>query len=144
MVKVKEKEVVATDILEQAKKLKELKDLKDYLNEELKKVNEEIEKVETELFEAMAANELQNFNLNGHTYYLNVRTYASVIPEEKEEVYNWLKEHGYGDLIYEAVNANTFAAFINELTEEQGTLPPELEGKVRVYEKQSVGIRKSK
>ena len=55
-----------------------------------------------------------------------------------------LRGEGYGDMVYETVNANSLSAFVNEQTAENGdTLPAWLDGLVNVFEKTTVSLRKS-
>ena len=132
-------------ILEIANLYRELRDKKDALNAELKELQEQIYQTEKVLSEEMINNEVQKFTLDGYTYYLNTRTKASPFAEFKKEVYQWLKDNGYGDLVYETVNANSFSAFVSkDLLAEVDELPKELQGKVNVYEQITIGMRKSR
>lgn len=76
-------------------------------------------------------------------FYLQTKIYASAVPERKSELFAWLKENGYGDLVYETVNANSLAAFVREQLEEADELPEGLEELVNVHEKTTVGMRKA-
>ncbi len=132
-------------ILEIANLYRELRDKKDALNAELKELQEQIYQTEKVLSEEMINNEVQKFTLDGYTYYLNTRTKASPFAEFKQEVYQWLKDNGYGDLVYETVNANSFSAFVSkDLLAETDELPKELQGKINIYEQITVGVRKSR
>lgn len=134
---------MGSNIFELADKLKELKNRKKALDEEMKALNAEIDFTDIELSEAMLQEEMQNFKRSGMLYYLNTKTYASAIPGTKEELFNKLKAEGYGDMIYETVNANSLSAFIKEqilMNEEK--LPDWLEGLVNIYDKTTIGIRK--
>ncbi len=131
------------DIFSLADRLQKLKEHKKQLENETKSVNAEIEEVETQLAGLMVDKEMQNFTRNGRMFYLNTKVYASAVAERKAELYEWLKENGYGDLVYETVNANRLAAFVREQLEEAGELPEGLAGVVNVFEKTTVGIRKT-
>lgn len=75
---------------------------------------------------------------------LTTKTRASAAADRKDELYAALKSEGYGDLVYETVNANSLSAFVNEqITENDETLPEWLEGLVNVYEQTKVSVRKS-
>jgi hypothetical protein len=139
----KEDDLMAEDILGLADGLKELKEYKKRLEEQLKDVNEQIALMEERLAEMMIAEEMQNFTRNGLIFYLSTKIYASAVADRKEELFAWLKENGYGDLVYETVNANSLAAFIREQLEEVEELPEELAKLVNVYEKTTVGMRKA-
>lgn len=133
----------ADDIFSLADRLKDLKQHKKELESEIKALNAEIEETEAQLVELMVAEEMQNFTRNGQMFYLNTKVYASAVAERKAELYEWLKENGYGDLVYETVNANSLAAFVREQIEEADGLPEDLAELVCVYEKTAVGIRKA-
>lgn len=61
----------------------------------------------------------------------------------KDELYSALKENGFGELVYETVNANSLSAFVKEqISENQDTVPDWLSGLVNVYEQTSVSVRK--
>ncbi len=133
----------ADDMFSLADRLKDLKQHKKELESEIKALNAEIEETEAKLAELMLEEEMQNFTRNGRMFYLNTKVYASAVAERKAELYEWLKENGYGDLVYETVNANRLAAFVREQLEEAGELPEGLAGVVNVFEKTTVGIRKT-
>ena len=67
-----------------------------------------------------------------------------VLDPYKEELFSALRAEGYGDLVYETVNANSLSAFVKEQIAENGdTIPDWLNGLVNVFEKTTVGVRKS-
>lgn|SRR5690606_18351527 len=133
-----------SDVFQLADRLADLKRRKKELEDELKEVNAKIAKTDEELSTIMLEEELQSFNRNGQTFYVNTKTYASAVPNKKRELFAWLKDHGYGDMVTETVNANTLSAFVREMLSETEQLPEGLEGLVNVYEKTTVGIRKSR
>ena len=133
----------ADDIFSLADRLKDLKQHKKELESEIKALNAQIDETETQLVELMIEEEMQNFTRNGQMFYLNTKVYASAVAERKAELYKWLKENGYGDLVYETVNANSLAAFVREQLEEADELPEGLAEMVNVFEKTTVGIRKA-
>ena len=66
------------------------------------------------------------------------------LSDRKKELFEALREAGYGDLVYETVNANSLSAFVKEQTTENGdALPAWLDGLVNVFEKTTVGVRKA-
>jgi len=131
------------DIFSFADRLQALKEQKRQLESEIKEVNTQIEEVETKLAELMLEKEIQNFTRNGQMFYLNTKIYASAVPERKEELFTWLKKNGYGDMVYETVNANSLAAFVREQIEEADELPEGLAELVNVFEKTTVNMRKA-
>ena len=120
------------DMFELADKLKELRDKKQHLAEETKKNNAEIEETEYKLSMEMASSETQSFNRSGTLFYLCTKLYASAVKENKAELYEALKNEGYGSLITETVNANSLSAFVKEqMADNDDILPNWLEGKGR-------------
>ena len=131
-------------MFELADTLKELRDKKKKAEQEVKDINARIDEVDYELSELMAQTETQSFNRAGTMFYLTTATRASALADKKSELYNTLKKMGFGELVYETVNANSLAAFVKEQTAENDDLLPDwLNGLVSVFEKTSVGVRKA-
>lgn len=131
-------------IFELADKLKELRELKKWTESELKEINATIEQTDYDLSNLMAESETQSFNRSGTLFYLNTKTYASAAAEKKEALYHTLKEKGFGSLVVETVNANSLSAFVKEqIMENEDVLPSWLDGKVNVFEKTTIGVRKA-
>ena len=134
-----------TDMFELADRLKELRERKAELAEETKANNAEIEDAEYRLLQLMAQTETQSFQRAGTLFYLTTKTYASADKEHKDELFNVLRHEGYGSLITETINANSLSAFVKEqMSENDDVLPDWLDGKVNVFDKVTVGLRKSK
>lgn len=132
-------------MFEKADELKELKRRKSEIDAQLKEVNALITQTEEELSGMMVDTETQSFNRSGTLFYLNTKTYASAKADRKDELFETLKKNGFGSLVVETVNANSLAAFVREqITENEDTLPEWLDGKVNVFEKTTVGVRKAK
>lgn len=131
-------------MFELADTLKELKEAKRQAEQEVRDINAKIDDVDYALSELMAQSETQSFTRCGTVFYLTTTTRASAMAEKKAELYKSLKDNGYGDLIYETVNANSLSAFVKEQTAENDDLLPDwLEGLVTVFDKTSVGVRKA-
>jgi hypothetical protein len=131
-------------MFELADKLKELRETKKYAESELKDINADIDKVDYELSELMAQTETQNFTRSGTMFCLTTATRASAKEGNKEELFEALREEGFGNLIYETVNANSLSAFVKEQIEENDDKLPEwLDGLVNVFEKTTVGVRRA-
>lgn len=131
-------------IFEKADRLNALKEQKKNLEEQLKAIGAEIEILDFQLSDAMAEAELERFSRNGTTFYLKSRLYASPASGRKEEMMEALKANGYGAMVVESVNTNTLSSFIKEQRELTGMDVPEWLGDtINVFEKVSVGIRKS-
>jgi len=131
-------------MFELADRLKELREAKQRAEQEVKNLNAQIDEVDYELSELMAETETQNFTRSGTMFCLTTTTRASAAAGKKDELYSLLKRNGYGDLVYETVNANSLSAFVKEqMAENNDLLPDWLSGLVNVYEKTSVGVRKA-
>ena len=127
-----------------ADRLRELKEAKKQAEQQVKDINADIDETEYALSELMAESETQNFTRSGTMFFLTTTTRASALSEKKTELYEVLKEKGFGDLVYETVNANSLSAFVKEQTaENEDLLPDWLDGLVTVFEKTSVGVRKT-
>ncbi len=134
----------SNDLFALADELRELKETKKRLEDELKTVGLEIDRVDAVLAQRMVDAETQNFTRNGTMFCLISTTRASAAAGRKDELFEALREAGYGDLVYETVNANSLSAFVKEQTTENGdTLPEWLDGLVTVFEKTTVGVRKA-
>jgi hypothetical protein len=134
-----------------AEKLKTLKDTKAAIEEELKFVTGEVEKTTCELSDLMAEKEVPSFTHSGFSYSLTTRTYASALGEEaggRDILYAALRKNGFEHLF--TVNAQTLSGFVKEqaaaYAEEHGGregLPAWLAGKVKLFDKVAVMVRKA-
>lgn len=131
-------------IFELADQLKAAKDKKKELDAKVKEISAEIDQLDQALSDAMAEAECERFSRNGSTFYLNTRLFASPIAGHKEDMFQALKDNGYGEIVTETVNANTLASFVKEQMAENGDEVPAWIAKVvNTFEKVSVGIRKN-
>jgi hypothetical protein len=131
-------------MFELADRLKALRDQKDLLEAELKQVNMDIDNADWQLANLMAETETQNFTRAGVMFCLTTKTRASALAGQKEALYDALRTEGYGDLVYETVNANSLSAFVKELIEaNKDVLPAWLDGLISVFDKTTVGVRKA-
>jgi hypothetical protein len=127
-----------------ADRLKNLRDSKASLEAAVKEANAAIEETEYHLSELMAETETQNFTRSGVMFSLTTKTRASAVAGDKGSLFDALRANGYGDLVYETVNANSLSSFVKEQMEENGgEVPAWLSGKVNVFEKTTVAVRKS-
>lgn len=130
-------------IFELADRLKAAKDEKKELDAQVKEVRAAVEQLDLALSDAMTEAECERFSRNGSTFYLNTRLYASPVAGHKEELFQALKENGYGEIVTETVNANTLASFVKEqMSLHDEELPAWIAQVVTTFEKVSVGIRK--
>jgi hypothetical protein len=131
-------------MFELAERLKSLRDQKQETEAALKEINAQIDETAYRLSEAMAESETQNFTRSGTIFYLTTRTCASATAGSKDELYAALREQGFGDLVYETVNANSLSSFVKEQMEENGdALPDWLVRLVNVFDKTTVGVKKA-
>lgn len=131
-------------MFELADKLKALRDQKDALEAELKQVNMDIDNADWYLANHMTETETQNFTRAGVIFCLTTKTRASALAGQKEALYEALRSQGYGDLVYETVNANSLSAFVKEQIEaNDDALPSWLNGLISVFDKTTVGVRKA-
>jgi len=131
-------------MFELADRLKELREEKMAVEEELNSINAEIDDVEYRLSEMMISSETHNSTRAGTMFSLSTTTRASAAAGMKEELFDALRSKGFGELIYETVNANSRSAFVKEQIAENGDeLPDWLKGLVNVFEKTTVTMRKA-
>ena len=131
-------------MFELADRLKALRAQKDALETELKQVNMDIDNADKRLANLMADTETQNFTRAGVLFCLTTKTRASALSGQKDALYGALRAKGFGDLVYETVNANSLSAFVKEQTEaNDDTLPKWLSGLISVFDKTTVGVRKA-
>lgn len=133
-----------SEILELGDRLLALRDRKDELEKALKALNEELDKTELTLVRQMTDEETPLFNRQGRTLYLTTRTYASPAAGAKEQLYSWLKQNGYEDLVKETVHAQSLSSLAKEMLEESDDLPEDLKPLMNVFDKTSIGVRKGK
>lgn len=132
------------EIYDLAEKLKVLREEKKNTEQRVKDINSEIDKTEYALVQMMAETETQNFTRAGTMFSLTTKTRASAMAGRKDELFSALKENGFGELVYETINANSLSAFVKEqISENQDTVPDWLNGLVNVYEQTTVSVRKS-
>ena len=132
-----------TKLLELSDRLKELRMQKSDLEREVKGINEEIDGVTTEMIDLMTTEELTSFNRNGTTFSLVTQEYPAPEPERKGELWEVMKKNGFGDLF--TINSQTLSATVKELiAANEGVLPEWLDGLIKIAEKNSIRVAKSK
>ncbi len=135
---------MSEQLFDLADRLRALRDAKADAEQQLKQINAEIDEVDYRLSELMAESETQNFTRSGTMFCLTTKTRASAAAGRKDELFSALRGEGYGDLVYETVNANSLSAFVKEqIAENDDALPAWLDGLVNVFEKTSVSLRKA-
>lgn len=132
-----------TKLLELSDRLKELRTQKSDLEREVKCINEEIDGVTTEMIDLMTTEELTSFNRNGTTFSLVTQEYPAPEPERKGELWEVMKKNGFEDLF--TINSQTLSATVKELiAANEGVLPEWLDGLIKIAEKNSIRVAKSK
>ena len=135
---------ISNEMFALAERLKELREAKSASEQKTKDINAELDEVEGQLASLMVDTETQNFTRGGTMFSLTNKTRASAVAASKNRLYQALKKKGYGDLVYETVNANSLSAFVKEQISENGEqLPAWLDGLVSVYEQSKVSVRKA-
>lgn len=106
--------------------------------------------VPAEMYESASMDALKAQAITARTYALKRALSGTVLGDTsgyqsyKDQLYTALKENGFGDLVYETINANSLSSFVKEQIVENGDmLPAWLMGLINVYEKSTVGIRKA-
>ena len=130
-------------LLELSDKLRDLKTGKAELDTQLKSINAEIEDVTMEMIEIMTTDEVDNFSRNGMNFSLVTSEYPSPEPERKGELWEAMKANGFEDLF--TINSQTLSATVKELmANNEGLLPVWLEGLIKIAEKNSIRVARSK
>ncbi len=130
-------------LLELSDKLKDLKEQKSELEAQTKSVNEEIDGVITDMIDIMTTEELSSFKRDGTTFSLVTQEYPSPEPDRKPELWAAMRENGFDDLF--SINSQTLSATVKELiTENGGVLPEWLDGLIKIAEKNTIRMAKSK
>lgn len=132
-----------TELLNLSDKLKELRAKKADLDIQVKGVNEEIDGITTQMIDLMTTEELTSFNRNGTTFSLVTQQYPAPEPERKGELWETMKANGFEDLF--TINSQTLSATVKELiANNDGVLPNWLDGLIKIAEKNSIRMAKSK
>ncbi len=114
--------------------------LHDKLEEEAKNVAAKTMRFRALLLDVMDSIGMTQFRMKDvGLVYIHNSPKASVLKADKEELMQWLKDHGHGDIVKEDVNTNTLKAFVRGLREEGQPLPP----LVREWVHREPRIRKS-
>ena len=130
-------------MLAAADTLKALRDEKLERQEKLKGVQEGIDAVKAELIQYMTDEECTGFDRNGSHFSLVIREYPGAVPEEKEELYRRMREHGFEHLF--TINVQTLSGTIKELkANNDDVLPDWLEGVIQIYEEPNIRVTKSR
>lgn len=129
-------------LIEAIKKFGELKSKKDNLSSELDNIKKEYAEMESIVFDMMFNMDIQSIVVGNRLFYRNIKEYPRIVSQEL--FFNWLREHGYGLLIKETVNANTLKAWYKEYREAEPDInETDLSGMLDIFEDKGIGIRKT-
>ena len=132
-----------TELLELSDRLKTLREEKGEIEKRTKEINAEIDGITMQMIDLMTTEELTSFNRNGTTFSLVTTEYPSPEPERKGELWEAMKRNGFEDLF--TINSQTLSATVKELmANNEGSLPEWLDGLIKIAEKNSIRVAKSK
>ena len=112
-------------IILKAKRMKALSDIYDLVKPLLSEVNDEFDVIRLKsLPDAMAEAEVASLVIEGvGRVQLAGDVYASILAEDKDAAFEWLRGNNYGDLIKETVASGTLKSWAKECTENGVDLP---------------------
>ena len=130
-------------MLAAADRLKALRDEKTDLQDRLKELQEQIDAVEADLIQRMTDEECTGFDRGGFRFSLVIKEFPGAVPEEKDELYRRMKEHGFEHLF--TINPMTLSGTVKELkSNNEDRLPDWLEGVIKIFEQPGIRVTKSK
>ncbi len=139
-------------LAEQIDTLRTLKETKKSLAEAIRENNALIEQQETaivasmlDMAESAGLDDPSAFtvDMEGRRYGIKLKTYYSIRAERREEAFRQLRALGLGDLIVEKVDDRTLTKVLGELSDADGTLPPEYQRlPLSAYQKATITDRK--
>ncbi len=126
-------------------KLKEyvgLDSLRRELEDRLDEVKKKMEPLNEELVENFIQAGVQSTKFMDKTVYIHTQLWASVKEESKQIAAAVFKNNGLGDLVKEAVNAQTLSAYFRELQKEEKEGPIEIQEITKVTMESKLRIRR--
>ena len=93
-----------------------------------KKIGVHVDRVNKAVFPERLENEgLDKFQVPelGQSFYTLVKYSASIVPDARDDAFDWLRDNGAESLITETVNAGTLASHFRKLVLDEGIDPPE-------------------
>lgn len=129
------------ELNELVKELKEARARKAEVEETLKAVKADVEEAERAVIDKMIDTETSAIRVDGTLFSLKTTEHYSCPSELAEELFTLLRRDGLGAIIKEKVDPRTLSAALREMAED-GELPDDYGSIVKVYEKQSISVRK--
>ena len=114
------------NVVEMARRMRELQAQKDELDEQYKAINIELDQIRLkDIPEAMAEADIRSLTIDGiGRVQLAADCYATI--KDKALGYAWLREHGYDGLIRGYVQPSTFKAAVKDAMKNWQEFPEEL------------------
>lgn len=132
------------ELNELVKELREARARKAEVEETLKAVKADVEDAERAVIDKMIDVECDAIRVDGTLFSLKTTEHYSVPAELTEELFCMLRQDGLGSLIKEKVDPRTLSAALREMAaDNDGALPADYGSIVKVYEKQSISVRKA-
>lgn len=130
------------DLKQEIINLKNIKERLDFKKEEIKEIQKAYDKLRLETIPNMMDDSgIEKLSLEGvGTLYLTSDVYTSIPAQTRPEAWEWLSDHGHGDLITQTVNSSTLKAFVKQAISNGEELP---EGLFKVTPFSRASIRKS-
>lgn len=97
--------------------------------------------LEVAIPERFKREEIKTFNTDDFRVTISTRVMASIVDEERENAYQWLRDNGYDSIIKETVNASTMSATAKEIMENGRELPDDM---FRTFTKDGTSITKKR
>jgi len=135
----------ATDLPALADHLRALRDERDDTKRIVRDIDADIESAQQRLITEMRGRGTTQFTHAGYAYSLVTKLKASALDGQKDRLCAALKKRGFGDLVYEAINASNLSGFVEEqMRKNKKQLPKWLAALVAAHEETTVSVRKAK
>jgi DNA repair exonuclease SbcCD ATPase subunit len=126
-----------------------MEERKTALKAELETLEERLKLKKSEIAAALTAANMHKFRTDTHTIFCTAQWYIRALPEQKANLFAWLRENNLGTLIKEDVNANSLQSALREVIQQsddsgvdmQIVIPEDLAPLVNVYEESTVAKR---
>ena len=132
-------------ILEKIEEYAALLDRKELLKVQTAENNNKIECCRDELAAMMINEDTPKISHGGFSWSLQPKCKYSCLAEDREQLFELLRENDLGDIIQETVNAQTLNSTIKSLVENNDDeLPEEWQDVIKTYEYNDVSRRREK